>query len=264
MSKYLSMTLPRQHGAWSILAACYILGLIGGAINGRSLLFALPVAAGFLARHTFSQFLRIKKPDVRKALLFPWLSLYAALSVLVPLFLIIYYGLWLLLPFGGILALLFAVSVILNRMRQEITVHGELTGIFGLSMIIPATIYAATGEMQKENIGLWFISFLFFSGSVFHVRYLVRSREALSSPLKERLKAGSASLVFYLASLIIVYVCGAYGIVVENAFATLIPVVLKAFYAVLRRYETPPSVRGIGFSELGHTIVFLALAAILL
>jgi len=61
--------------------------------------------------------------------------------------------------------------------NKPLTLVAELTGTFGLSLAALASAYCQTGRLTAASIALWGLCALFFSGSVFHVRSLVRARE---------------------------------------------------------------------------------------
>jgi hypothetical protein len=255
-----ALTVPRQHGAWSMLLAGFVLGLASGQRCGaEGLLLLVAVLFGFWARHAAGLFLRSSRSD-RRAYVLPWAVGYASVSLLAGALLVVGYHRWLLLPLGGVVLVLAGVSVILERRRQDRTTVGELVGVLGLSVVIPAAAYAATGVFAATTAGLWALGALFFGGSVFHVRYLVRHRRESGGPLASRLRAGGPSVAYHLAALTASIGLSAVDALPPLAPLSLLPVTVKALWTVGRRREGEINVRHIGYVELAHTLIFVVLA----
>ncbi len=255
--------IPRQHGAWSVLISCLVLGMaIGGRLGAESVLLMVSVIAGFFAQHTASLYLRLlKKIDKRRKKVLAWAIGYSSLFLSVGALLIIWYDLWFLLLLGFLALLFIATTLILRQKRKEFTTAGELVEILGLSLVAPAAEYSTTGVFSTQTVGLWMICTFFFGGSVFHVRYLVRKQTETAGPLLVRFRAGLPSIVYHL----IVFATSVglstiMGILPSLAPIALLPVTFKALWAVGRRYEAALSIRRIGYVELIHTLIFMFLA----
>ena len=239
----------------------YALGMGAlGALGVPSALFLVTVVAGFLARHALATWTRLPAPDSRRAALFVWALVYClALAASVGA-LVLGYGRWLLVPIGGLLAVVAAASTGLEWLRRDRTAWGELINLVGLSLVTPAAAYVGTGALSPAALGLWLLAVVFFTASVFHVRYLVRRQRSSSGPLARRLRAGAASIAYHVGGLALVAALGAGRMLPPLAAVALLPMVAKALWAVLHRQPGPPSVRRLGFIELAHGVVFVVLA----
>jgi len=255
------LTIPRQHGAWSVLAAGFILGaIVGGRLGKEGLLLLGALLSGFLARHAVGLLLRPAGSEEQQRKIRRLTLGYVAHALLLGGLLVIRYDRWLLVPLGVVALVLALVSLHLERQRQDRTTVGELVNLLGLSLAIPATAYATSGVFEAATAGWWTLGLLFFSGSVFHVRYLVRKRRESSGPLAARWRAGWPSVVYHLAALGVAAGLSALGTLPSLAFLALLPVTVKALGAVVQRREGPLNIRHIGYAELAHTVLFVALA----
>ncbi|MFQ5456076.1 MAG: YwiC-like family protein [Nitrospirota bacterium] len=262
--KYFLLTISRQYGGWSILISSFILGAsVGRSFGQETLLLLFSAIAGFLTHHTLTLYTRLPQNDNRKKVLFLWTVGYLSLFLIVGLLLVIWYKLYFLVLIGLLSIMAAAATLILMRYKKERTYIGEFLNIFGLSLIVPATEYTATGIFSLQTIGLWVISIFFFEGSVFHVRYLVRNRIGTTGSSFVRLKAGLPSIYYHIAVLIItIALCTIFNILPSLAPLSLIPVTIKSIMAVVRRHNRPLSIQRIGHHELIHTLIFIFLAVL--
>lgn len=245
-----------------MLAAGLFLGMADQEWGLASFLLLVTVLWGFLARHTVALCLRPgRSPSLRSRLL-PWATGYTALAFLSGGLLVVGFHRWLLLPLAGIVLLLAALSVILERNRRDRTTAGELVGVLGLSLVIPAAAYTSSGILSAQTLGLWVLGAIFFGGSVFHVRYLVRHRQEARQEWYSRLGAGWSSLACHLVGLAIAWCLSSLRVLPPLAPLALLPVTAKVLWTIGRRQAERIDIQRIGFTELGHTLLFVALATL--
>ncbi len=244
----LALSVPTQHGAWATLAASYLIGAL--ALSNPSietLLIAVPIVCAFLGRQAVARRRRLPAGDSRRRSLVGWASCYAVVSLLVTCLLALEFDRWLLFPLGAGAVGLIALSLALEWRRVDRTTLGELIGMAGLSAALPATVYAATGMLTAPTAALWVVTSLFFGGSVFRVRYLVRKR-----------LAGPA--VLYHLAIVAATAAAEYARVIPRwELVALVPSAVAMVWIVGRRAEEQVPIRRIGFEELGHTLLFIAI-----
>jgi len=256
-----ALTIPRQHGAWSVLLLGYALGVGAlGALNGATALFLALMVAGFLARHTIATWLRLPQGDGRRRTLAAWAVGYVVVAASALSALVLVYDRWLTLPLGALLLLFAAVSAVLEWRRKNRTAWGEWVNILGLSVVAPAAAYVGSGAVNWGTLGLWALAAVFFTASVFHVRYLVRRRSSAGGPLAERLRAGASSLMYHGLGLGLIVGLAVAGIVPFGAALAMAPTIVKAVWVVRHRQSGPLSIRRLGYSELAHSLAFVLLA----
>jgi hypothetical protein len=161
-------------------------------------------------------------------------------------------------PLGLAAATLALAHIGYERAGREREAVPELLGMVALSAAAPAAAYCATGTLSMQTLGLWVLAALFFCGSVFHVRYVVRRQRARAGPLGGRLRAGWQSLVYHWAALGGAAVLAATDWLPALGFAALLPAVARATGAVACRATGPTAIRRIGFAELAYAILFAA------
>jgi len=251
--------IPRQHGAWSILLIGYLIGVLaadgqGGPAPWMVLVSAL---AGFLGQHATVTALRVRPPQRRSAAVAA-LGL-NGLSLGLLAVLIFVYDIRPLLPVVAAGAGPAALSLLVQHRHRDRTAWGELIGVLGLSSVVPVAAVSRTGTLGPASLGLWLLALLYFSGSVFHVRLLVRNWRARREPFAQRLRAGWASVAYHCAALLVVAGLSAVGWAPPWAAAALVPVTVKALGALRPGGDAPPVIRTLGFIELGHSLVFAGL-----
>lgn len=259
-----SSTIPKQHGAWSILISCYILGIfVGGSIGPNGIILLVSLMFGYLARHTWNAYQRTKRGSERRKEVLMWAVVDSLIVLGTGGYLVTIGGLWNLLGLGAIALFLGALTLLLSQRGMEFTAGGEVMGILGLCLAAPAAEYVATGSASMRTVGLYILSLLFFCGSVYHVRYLVRSKKASQGILSQRMKHGWMSIFYHILALaVVVYLSAVISVLPSLAPVALVPVTIKALYVVAHRYETPLQVRQIGYREVAHTIIFVVLAGL--
>lgn len=258
----LASLIPRQHGAWSILLIGYLVGALapegrGGAVPWIVLGSTL---AGFLGQHATVTALRARGPQRATAGLAA--VLLNGLSVALLAVLVFVHGLRPLLPVVGVGAALAALSLLVQYRHRDRSAWGELIGVLGLSSVVPVASVSRTATLDAQSLGIWLLALLYFSGSVFHVRFLVRNWRARRGAFPERLRAGWASVAYHPAALLAVIGLSALGWAPAWAALALAPVTVKALGALRWGGDEPPVIRTLGFIELAHSLAFALLAIV--
>ncbi|MDO8748408.1 MAG: YwiC-like family protein [Candidatus Omnitrophota bacterium] len=255
--------VPKQHGAWTVLVASFIIGFsVGARFSLEVILLLVSVIAAFLGRGALGRYLYLSPAERRTQGLSAWIMLYFGLFLLSGAWLMFWYKLW----FLGLLGIagigLAAFSLSLEKDKRDMTLGGQIINILGLSLIAPAAQYCASGSYSLKTLEVWLVCILFFLGSVFHVRFLLRRRLEAAGELGERLRAGFVSLTFHLSALLAVIVLSKLKVIPLFAPLALVPVTLKALWPIIRRNRNPLPVKLIGRLELIHTLVFLVIMVV--
>ena len=265
LSAVLRLSLPRQHGAWAILAATALLGL---ACEGRpgpaSALLSGAVLAGFLARHAALLTLRLSRSDPRRRPLAVVAALELAGCAALGLTAMVAGQLWALLPLGFAGAAVAAASTGLESRGKGLHLGMEVLGILGLCLVTPALHYAATGQFGARTWALWGLCCLFFAGRPLQVRYLARHRTGART-LGARLAAGWPTLTYQLAALVTagaLATAGSPPLLPPLGALALVPTALAASWKVALPREEPVGIAGIGLREAAHVALFVALTVL--
>lgn len=178
--KAVRVQVPNQHGAWAFLAIPLILGLM---LTGWSIavgLFCLAWVAAYPASYYLGRAVvirwrrgtwsRLAKRELGYA--WPWVGLAAIPSVV-----LLVLRPWL-LGVGVLLALLWLVSVWLTRTGHERGASNDLLLVTQAALAVP--LLWAVGENAWPDRQAWlaaFICLVFFTGSVLHVKSLIREAD---------------------------------------------------------------------------------------
>jgi len=247
-----SLTIPRQHGAWSVLLLGYALGVaVAGDPGWPGLLLLLSLLGALPARHTAALWLRLPAADPRRRGLLLWLAGYGALTGVPVALLLLVYHRWMLLPVGTVAVLAGLILTILERTRRDRSLLGELVGMVGLSSAVPAAACAATGALSGQVLAVWLLAALVFCGGVFHVRHVVRGREQAGH-------TGAVSLLYHLLANLVPLALGTASVLPQWTFLALVPATLRAAWAVA--FPRRISIRRLGFEELAYGAVFVVVA----
>lgn len=251
-----SGTIPRQHGAWSVLLLGFALGAgVGGHLGSGSLLLLVALVAAMPARHCLSLCLRLQAGDPRRGALLRWAGAYSLVAVISAAPLLLRDHLWWLAPAGAVAGGIGLTMTLLERARQDRTLPGELAGIIGLSVAAPMAYCASGGSSLTVGLGLWVLTALMFCGGVFHVRQVAR-----------RASSRLSSTAYHLAAVIVTLALAAAGWLPAAACLALAPATVRAawselrpaqHHAHLRLASRAEGIRRLGFQELAHGVLFV-------
>lgn len=256
--------IPKKHGAWSIFFISIITGILCSKnfkLNPFILLF-LSSLSGFFLRENMSLFLKLRKGDERKKLILKISLICLLILFLTFIPLLIFYKFYLLIPISILAGFITILSFYFSFKRKELTISAEILGILGLSLLLPAFYYISKGYIDKDGLFLFIFAFLFFTGSVFNVRYLVRNKNILSENLLKRLNAGKYSLLYTTLFFLIAIYLSSKNYLSELSYIAVLPALFKSYFFVFRKFDKPLPLKKIGFTELFASIIFAFLLII--
>ncbi len=252
--------LPREHGAWAVLAAPIAVGFAaaGGGTPGLVLSFLCAALGAFCARTPLQALL---SPAPSPGSWF-WLAAYSLLAAggVVPLLLV--FDRWGLLAFAVPGAAAMAFNLRQNLTRKALSLSNEIIGIGALCLGAPGAYYCARGEAPFEAWAAWAVCLGYFLGPVFHVKMAALQHRAASDPsftaaLGRARRNGAA---YHGAAL------AASGV---GAFAGWLPwAAVIPFAAALEKNHragarSPGKVnfKRLGYQEVGYSLFFIAALA---
>jgi hypothetical protein len=270
-----ALALPKEHGAWAMLLVPFIVGTaVAGWGGWPSLLLLISILALFTSSRSAGMVAKeISLPGGGWSL--PrsedaWrrarastarLAVYLGLSGGAAAMLLFAHQRWALLIIGAAATLALALQLLLRQYRLDRTGPARVLAIAALSTTGPAAHYAASGALERDGLAVWVLAFLYSAASVFYVRMVYRP--ATKNGSGESGRAGAIRDMFaYLAgAAAVVLALSAAGWLPPLALLALAPLAAKCGWAAMNRgYQ--PSLRQVGFAELGHVSVF-ALVAVL-
>jgi hypothetical protein len=184
--------LPREHGAYVILASAWLLGVLQAPSVDpfRAALSLVAIAMAFFVQEPIRQLLVIRRTGrnrERRRFLIEWsaamtlLGLDAAAPIAISQPAI----LWLLLP-AGIVGGLYG-AMLLRRASMDAL---ATVGFIGLSLAAPAASIASSGRFAPfEVLGLWLLAAMFFCGSSYSVRIRLKGAYSVTEAVGYHLMA---------------------------------------------------------------------------
>ena len=163
--------IPKQHGAWAMLIIPFWLGAAATEIIWQHIPFFLGWLLLYLA--TYPMLFLFKKKKISFYRKWTFIYLVPALAFLmVPLFTtpsITYFGLAM-LPF-------FAVNAYFSSKKNDRALLNDLSAILCFGIAGLASSYLPNGNLTLEAWLAFFASILFFIGSTFYVKTMVREKK---------------------------------------------------------------------------------------
>ncbi len=254
--------LPREHGAWAIVLAPLLVGLVAAPSFSpvAALLFLIGALAAFVLRAPV-QALWIRPDDLRAR---RWAAAYAILASagLAPL--IFGLGRWSLLWFAVPAGLALSSDVRANRAGRRFDALNEAAGVLALCLVGPAAYYAASGRLEPAAWALWLLSSAYFLGPIFYVKMAALQHRATGDPsvLPALAQARRRSTAYHAAALAAVAAWSAFGSL--PAFAA-VPFAV-AFAKTLARGARLPErtdFRRLGYTEVAYSVLFVLVMSLI-
>lgn len=233
--------------------------LVAGRFPFRALLLVLSATFLFIGRESLTAwwraFRRRRSPGEAKRLTL----VYSSLSVLLAAPLVVFYGLYLLIPFGLLTAALLAINAEQSAMRKDRSAVGEILAIIGLTGSAAASHYVALGQLEITALLLWLLSALYFASSVFFVKMLVKGAHSREEEDRKRARRQCALYHFFLIAILAGLSLGAgIGPLILVAF---LPILIRAGW-YLARPVRELNLKRVGVLEIFYSLVFTAFAAL--
>jgi hypothetical protein len=217
----------------------------------------------FLVRYPLALLVKTRRRPRRDRLnLWCWTIIYAGLAGLGGGWLVVTYRLWWLAVLGLATGLLVLFHLWLVARRQEMSVAGELAGIFGLALGAPLAYYTVSGRLDRVAGLLWLVNVLYFGGTVFYIKLKVRQQPREVAPLQptQRLLKAKACLSYQLAALTILLLLTFWQLAPNLTPLALVPTTLKTLWGAWHWQERKSlKMLRLGVIEIIHSIVFAVL-----
>ncbi len=260
----LNIPLPKEHGSWAMFAVPLMIGFaVAAHWELRSLLLMASTLGLFLVRFPIDMLIKTRRrPAADRARLIRWAAIYGSIAALGGLWLIVADQLYALIGLGLIGAVLLLYHWWLVERRKEMSVRGELAGIFGLALGAPLAYYVATGMLNGTALALWIVNALYFGGTVFYIKLKVRQQPKEPAPdrVSERLVKAKACLSYQSVVLTVVILLMALQSLPALALLAFIPMTLKVLYGATRWQDRKSlSLPRLGLIEMFHSALFAVL-----
>jgi hypothetical protein len=260
MSIRSALRLPKEHGAWAMLYAPFVLGVaVAGRVNWPVLLLLLSTTAVFISRESLLIYwrARVRGRDAAAAgrTLVVYLALAAAFGA-PPIFAL---KLSWLIPLGLLGAALLLINGKQATRMEERETTGEILAVGGLTMTAPAAYYVAGGRWEITALWLWLLSALYMASSVFYVKLRVyRLNPRKQAEERRALRSCALYHSLLVAALPALIFAAGLSLLVFVAFA---PVMVRAFWGMFKPKSKVNLTRA-GILEIVYSVIFMACAAL--
>jgi hypothetical protein len=257
------MVIPREHGAWGMLLVPLVTGAAvasGNGIHAGALtLFIVAAMSLFWLRTPVESWLgtspiKAQNPRERKVVLQTILGI-SALSV-ASVAALLWTGNRGLLAIGLVAATAFAAQTLVKKLGRKGRMPAQVIGAIGLTSTAAGAYYVATGRFDQVAVGLWLANWLFAADQIHFVQLRIRSSRAAS--FDEKLRQGFPFLLAQIVIIGAILAACRVSLFPAAAAAAFLPVLLRGTLWFLRGRQ-PLNVHKLGFTELGHALVFGAL-----
>lgn len=253
--------VPHEHGAWMMLYAPLVTGLLAYGVDpGPAVLLVVAATAAFFAQNAAGLLLRGRAA--------PWTALWLALDGAAGLAavagLTLGYGLWPLLVLAAPGVALFAWQAQrrhATRRQVDRATANELATVAVLSLGAAAAHVAATEALTPAAVAPWAAFALYFGGSVYYVKMRVEAARLRDGRTwARRWRAGWRSSLCHLGLGLLAGAGIAAGGPTRDAAAlaaaAVAPAVGRALWAGLRLTDAPPRLRRLGVWEIVYAVWF--------
>ena len=167
----LKLVLPKEHGAWAMWIAPFIVGIGVTDFQSVHLLLFISLFFVYIALSPFLQGFR-RPMERRKS----WqLSLTYLVYALIPGFpIVIYYPKLLYIPLFITPLLFVAIYFVMNKNERALT--NDLIGIAALNTTFFASYYISALQYDVESVLLWSLQIALFFGSALYVKTIIREK----------------------------------------------------------------------------------------
>lgn len=165
------MLIPKQHGAWAMLVIPFVLGAYAGGISWLHLPLFLGWLGLYLAAYPFLMTVKTK----RKGEYMRWFYRYfsgAVIMLAIPLFFQ-----WKLVYFGLAMVPFFFVNLYYAKKKDERALLNDVAAIASFCIGGLASFYIGRGELTTQAFELYMFCFVFFIGSTFYVKTMIREKK---------------------------------------------------------------------------------------
>lgn len=167
----MKLILPKEHGAWAMWIAPYIIGVLLTDFKWVHLLLLISIFFAYISITPLLQ--GIRRPKEKKEM-FRYTLTYLVIAGAFGLPVLINYPkiLYILL----LIAPFFLVNIYFVKRKTERAFLNDLAGIVGLSSTLLVAYYVGFKEYNAEIFIVWILVILFFVGSVFYVKSSIREK----------------------------------------------------------------------------------------
>ena len=244
--KLRDIPFPKEYGSWGILITSCVIGIGLQHNPARDTLTTLASLAGiaalFATKASIGAAVRRRSAGM---LVFTLAYAGAGLALLVPALSRLSSGH--ILGLAAVPSITVAVYVLSAYLHRERAAVVEYSAMATLTLPVLFFYVTRTDTISMAILSLWFVSFLFFSASIFKVKLLIFGSRSFRIAAVAHVAAACAFMAAFVYTLIIPWTTGL-------AFLPL----LDNLYSALMHRRSRVSLKRVGITELIKGIIFAA------
>lgn len=167
----MKLLLPKQHGAWAMLILPFVLGMVVGSPSWLHILLFIGWLMLYLATYPLIMVFKNKQKELH----LKWFIRYmivALLALIIPIVQVPE-----LIFFGFAMAPFFLINIYFAKRNNERALLNDFCAIVAFGIGGVASFYAGQGELSVTAFLVWLFTILFFMGSTFFVKTLIREKK---------------------------------------------------------------------------------------
>jgi hypothetical protein len=230
---------PKQHGAWAMLVLPFLFGMFAAGPKPIHGLLFLGWLCAYLFSYPLLQWLRTGKKRVYQTPTF----LYGGVLFVIGAALLIWKPE--LFRWAPLFIPMLLVNLIYARRNRERAVLNDLAAVVQFSLMVFVAFDAGGGEDWRFAAGLFLLSLLYFTGTVFYVKTMIRE--------KNNKRFYRLSVAYHAVLPIVV------GLTVDPL---LVPVFVVLFIRAVWTPRTNLSVKAFGMLEFAYAALMIVSVAV--
>ena len=257
------MVIPREHGAWGMLLVPLVTGAVAASrtvMNSSALmLFVVAAMSLFWLRTPVESWLgtspvKARTAHERSVVLATILGIAALAAASIAG--LLWARCWELIVVGAVSTFAFAAQAVVKKLGRRGRMPAQIIGAVGLTSTAAGAYYVATGRLDRTAVALWIANWLFAADQIHFVQVRIHSSRADS--FEEKVQLGLPFLVAQIGLIAVVLAACRFGLFPFAAAVAFLPVLLRGTLWFVRKRQ-PLDVHRLGFTELGHSLLFGAL-----
>lgn len=166
------MLVPKQHGAWAMLIIPFVLGAYAGGFSWLHLPLFLGWLGLYLATYPFLMAVKTKRKNEYMRWFYGYFSV-AIIMLIIPLVFE-----WKLVYFGIAMIPFFFINLYFAKKKDERALTNDIAAIASFCIGGLASFYIGRGTLTAQAWELYLFCFLFFIGSTFYVKTMIREKKS--------------------------------------------------------------------------------------
>ncbi|WP_019153267.1 YwiC-like family protein [Robertmurraya massiliosenegalensis] len=229
----MKLFLPKQHGAWAMLIIPFWLSVVASGFRWQQIPLFMGWLLLYLATFPMLQMVKGKKVSFYRK----WTVIY-----LIPALLLLMIPLWArpsIAVFGLLMLPFFVINVYFSKKKQDRNLWNDFSAILVFAIGGLASGFLPNGEMNSGTILVFITSILFFVGSTFYVKTMIREKKNVTYKWISWIYHAIVPIAFLIIGYWIVAI-------------SYIPSLIRAIYF----YGKPYTMKQVGILEIVNAALF--------